>query len=748
MNDLILKEERARLEHTLAFLEKSIHRTMNDRHAAKEDMDEQGRYIWEDVEAYHAEGEVGFDRLGEMLISLEELNRRDERLRDVTRMLRRFRRMLDSPYFARVDFRESSDSPTWIDDTVEQIYIGRASLMDEKTLDCLVYDWRSPIASLFYRGNTGEKVSFEAPAGTIKGDMPLKRQFQIKNGKLSLYIDSDMRVADELLADALSKGSSGKMHAVAETIQSRQDEVIREKEHEILLVQGAAGSGKTAVALHRVAYLLYEGHQSKMKASEVLLLSPSSLFAAYIADVLPELGEDNLQTLLYEDLLARLLPQPLDFGSRLDLCEVLAERGDRGEGFLGSEAMVRILDQAVRAYVRRGYAFRDVWYDGECIMTAQAQKSFLLYNPTHVPPGERLQRLVRQLEDRIVERKEERTRHIAELVATDPSQAEPERVAKALYEKELARVLRTLREQLAMDPVNLYAKLLVDDVFFAQACRGVTLPENIEEIRAAGRAQLGRGKLDFAHACAMLYLQVSLFGTRDIHGAVTFPKLRQLVVDEAQDLSYLQYAILRMLAPYARMTAVGDLGQCLTGDAGGLYDSLTQLYAPRKVGVLRLDKSYRSTAQITDFANRLTDTPAEAFAREGDAPQVRVFATRDEEIAALRADAVALSDGGAHAVAVLCKTAKQARKLHKALGGDAALIDRDLRDDETAALRGLVVLPVSLAKGLEFDAVLVADADGVNYATAHDRRLLYVACTRALDTLVLYAAGEITPLLG
>jgi len=138
MNDLILKEERARLEHTLAFLEKSIHRTMNDRHAAKEDMDEQGRYIWEDVEAYHAEGEVGFDRLGEMLISLEELNRRDERLRDVTRMLRRFRRMLDSPYFARVDFRESSDSPTWIDDTVEQIYIGRASLMDEKTLDCLV----------------------------------------------------------------------------------------------------------------------------------------------------------------------------------------------------------------------------------------------------------------------------------------------------------------------------------------------------------------------------------------------------------------------------------------------------------------------------------------------------------------------------------------------------------------------------------------------------------------------------------
>lgn len=746
MNDLILQEERVRLERTLVFLKDAIHRAMNEKHAAVTDMNEQGRFIWEDVEAYYAEGEREFDRLGEMLMSLEELNRRDERLQDVTKMLRRFRRMLDSPYFARVDFRESPDSPTYVDDAVEEIYIGRASLMDERTLDALVYDWRSPIASLFYRGTAGEKCSFEAPAGTIRGMMPLKRQYQIKNGKLNLYIDSNLRVADEMLADALSRGSTGKMHAVAETIQSQQDEVIRDSDSEILLVQGAAGSGKTAVALHRVAYLLYEGHQSKMKASEVLLLSPSSLFAGYIADVLPELGEENLRTLLYEEMLAKFLPESLRFDSRLDLCEALSARGDRGEGFLGSDAMVEILNRAVREYVRHGFAFRDFWYAGECMMTAQMQKSYLLSNPVGTPPGERLQRLIGQLTDRVTERRDERIKKIGEMLAVDPSRAEPMRTAKALYAIELPRVMQRLRAQLAMDPMGLYRRLLTDDAFFARVTRGMALPENMADIREAGARQMRTGRLDFAHACCMMYLQISLFGARDTRGKEAFARLRQLVVDEAQDLSFLQYAVLRMLAPHARLTAVGDLGQCLSGDAGGLYERLAALFAPRRVGVLTLDRSYRSTRQITDFANRLTDTPAESFAREGAEPTVRIFPTREAQLAALAADADARLAAGAHAAAILCKTASEARAMRRALGR-GTLIDRDLREDEQARLSGLIILPVSLAKGLEFDAVLIPDADG-RYKSSHDRRILYVACTRALDWLGIYAVGEKSPLLG
>ncbi len=732
MDKTIFKQECRYLEETMALLERRIREGLSVSEEAAAALDEQSRFLWEEVEAYYAEGEREFDRLGEMLTGLEELSRRSEKNENLQRKLRRYRRMLDSPYFARVDFREEPGSPTYEDGSTEAIYIGRASLTDG--IFDRVFDWRTPIASLFYRASPGH-ASFEAPAGTISGEMTLKRQYQIKHGKLRLYVDSDLRVADELLAEALARHATGKMHSVVETIQARQDEIIRDTSTEILLVQGAAGSGKTAVALHRVAYLLYEGHAQKLSANDVLMLSPSAVFGAYVADVLPELGEDNLRTLLYEELLAKNLPD-VRFSSRLSHFDALASMSDEeaeAYAFFGSEDMVRLLDRAVDRYARRYFEFTDILYDGQCVMSAVEQKDYLLNNPYRTPWGERLLRLSAVALERIAERQDARTRHIAVLLASDVSRANPERDARRLSVGDLARTRERVERQLRMRPEALFVRLMRDDAFFSQLSRGIAVPESFRALRHRYAGYTEEQTLDFPAACALFYLKARMFGAKG------YDKLRQLVIDEAQDVTPLQYATLRALMPYARVTAVGDQAQSVSGQAGGLYAALERLYAPRRTAVVTLDRSYRSTAQITAFCNRLTDTPASYFARKGEPPRIDTFPDAAAMLAAVSRDADELRQRGCGIVAVVCADEASAREAAKSLPQAKLLSERSLEN-----VRGIVVLPVALAKGLEFDAVLVPDAD--RYAGARGRQALYVACTRALHLLRLYAAGS-SPIL-
>ncbi|MEA4823987.1 MAG: AAA family ATPase [Clostridiaceae bacterium] len=728
MDETIFKQECRYLEETMSLLERKIHDGLSVNEDALNALDEQSKFLWEEVEAYYAEGEREFDRLGEMLTGLEELNRRSEKNEDLTRQLRRYRRMLLAPYFARVDFREEPGSPTYEDGATEEIYIGRASLTDGYA--DRVYDWRTPIASLFYRATPGH-ASFEAPIGTISGDMTLKRQYQIKNGKLRLYVDSDLRVADELLAEALARNATGKMHSVVETIQARQDEIIRDTDTEILLVQGAAGSGKTAVALHRVAYLLYEGHARKLSANDVLMLSPSAVFGAYVADVLPELGEENLRTLLYEELMAKNLPDTR-FSSRISHFDAFTEASDEEADayvFFGSEEMIHILDRAVDRYAHRGFGFTDILYDGNCVMSAVEQKDYLLNNPYHTPWGERLLRLAAVALERAADLQDARTRHLALLLSRDVSRANPERDARRISVADFARVKDKIDRQLLMHPEDLFIRLMRDDTFFSQMARGFDVPAGFTVLRHQYAACTEEQTLDFAAACALFYLKIRIFGAKG------YEKLRQLVIDEAQDVTPLQYATLRAMMPYARVTAVGDQAQSVTGRSGGLYGALERLYAPRRTAVVTLERSYRSTAQITAFCNRLTNTPAAFFAREGDLPRVETYPDADAMTAAVARDLTALLAGGYGIAAVVCASELEARRMADRLPGTTLLTEHS-----ADTVRGAVVLPIALAKGLEFDAVLVPNAE--RYAGIRGKQALYVACTRALHVLRLYAAGD------
>lgn len=214
--------------------------------------------------------------------------------------IEKLEKLLIKPYFARVDFKFDDDN------TEEKIYIGRYPLMDEDNFGWIVYDWRAPISSLFYRYGIGEAY-YEAPVGNISGEISLKRQYEINKGKLEYYFDADMQILDDFLRKMLAHNASNQMKSIVETIQKDQDLIIRNMSSDLMMVQGVAGSGKTSVALHRVAYLMYQGLTNRLTSQDIIIISPNSLFERYISQVLPELGEENVASFIFDELYEMIL---------------------------------------------------------------------------------------------------------------------------------------------------------------------------------------------------------------------------------------------------------------------------------------------------------------------------------------------------------------------------------------------------------------------------------------------------------
>jgi len=250
----------------------------------------------------------------EQLIELSQLATQASdtinRYEDNMKKIERLEKFMHHPYFARVDFKFDDE------DAIEKVYIGRYSIMDDANFERVVYDWRAPISSLFYRYGTG-KASYEAPVGTISGDIFLKRQYEIKDGALEFFFDADMQILDEFLRKMLTHNASNQMKSIVETIQRDQDLIIRNMSSDLMMVQGVAGSGKTSVALHRVAYLMYQGLTHRLGSQNIVIISPNALFETYISQVLPELGEENVASFLFDDLFEMILEWPFQSKNRL-----------------------------------------------------------------------------------------------------------------------------------------------------------------------------------------------------------------------------------------------------------------------------------------------------------------------------------------------------------------------------------------------------------------------------------------------
>lgn len=625
-------------------------------------------------------------------------------------------KMIKSPYFARIDFKFDDE------DEFEKIYIGRSSLRKNSYQEMYVYDWRSPIASVFYRFMTGEAF-YDAPCGRVTGELNLKRQYQIKNGILEYFFDSDVQIVDEFLRQLLSQNTTAKMKAIVETIQHEQDVVIRDMENDLLMVQGVAGSGKTSIALHRAAYLMYQGLQTKLSANNIMIISPNSIFEQYISNVLPELGEDNVISSVFEDILSELL-NGRKIQSRNDFLENLIVNSKYKEisrnsiEFKTSSFFREILDQFLIDIPRQWIEFEDVYYEGKCVVSGQILKDKILGRP-ETPLGIKLE----QLEDYILE----------QIFGTGKGRGHKEE--KNLIKQEIQKFIK-------IDIVELYKILFSNEAYFYSLLQNSNPSQNIKSIWEYTKENLEADSLYYDDAIAIAYLYLKIYGTNK------YKNIKQVVIDEAQDYYPLQYEIFNLVFSNAKFTILGDMKQTLAKKEDiSFYEQIQKILNKKKSSLIMLDKSFRCTNEILNFSLKFIEQSSQikSFNRNGDSPKVYIADNSEIFIDEIVKEIKLCQEKGFQSICLICKTEKNSTYLFNKIKHklDIQLIKNGSASD----LQGVFILPVYMSKGLEFDTVLICDADSQNYHDEDDKNLLYVACTRALHKLSLFCENEVSPLI-
>lgn len=625
-------------------------------------------------------------------------------------------KMIKSPYFARIDFKFDDE------DEFEKIYIGRSSLRKNSYQEMYVYDWRSPIASVFYRFMTGEAF-YDAPCGRVTGELNLKRQYEIKNGILEYFFDSDVQIVDEFLRQLLSQNTTAKMKAIVETIQHEQDVVIRDMENDLLMVQGVAGSGKTSIALHRAAYLMYQGLQTKLSANNIMIISPNSIFEQYISNVLPELGEDNVISSVFEDILSELL-NGRKIQSRNDFLENLIVNSKYKEisrnsiEFKTSSFFREILDQFLIDIPRQWIEFEDVYYEGKCVVSGQILKDKILGRP-ETPLGIKLE----QLEDYILE----------QIFGTGKGRGHKEE--KNLIKQEIQKFIK-------IDIVELYKILFSNEAYFYSLLQNSNPSQNIKNIWKYTKENLEADSLYYDDAIAIAYLYLKIYGTNK------YKNIKQVVIDEAQDYYPLQYEIFNLLFSNAKFTILGDMKQTLAKKEDiSFYEQIQKILNKKKSSLIMLDKSFRCTNETLNFSLKFIEQSSQikSFNRNGDSPKVYIADNSEIFIDEIVKEIKLCQEKGFQSICLICKTEKNSTYLFNKIKHklDIQLI----KNGSVSDLQGVFILPVYMSKGLEFDTVLICDADSQNYHDEDDKNLLYVACTRALHKLSLFCENEVSPLI-
>ncbi len=622
--------------------------------------------------------------------SIDQMMRASDVLRDRQMKLQKLRK---SPYFARFDFRRDGQV------SAQAHYVGVHDFRDEDSGEQMVFDWRAPVSSLFYDYETGP-ARYEAPAGIIRGEITGKRQFRIQNGKMELLIESSLNIVDDVLQDELARSSDQGMKTIVATIQRDQNAIIRDADAHTLIIQGVAGSGKTSIALHRIAFLLYR-FKDTLSSNDMLIISPNRVFADYIGNVLPELGEETVPEIGMEQLAAELLGHSIRFQTFFEQTALLLETDDPDTiARIQAKAAPELLGQ-IEAYSKHleQLAFQPT----DWVVRKRPVPGFVFETTwkrlKYLSPGERrsetAKSVIEQVEDqyRIELRKEERG--------------------------ELRKVLASMIQRPTL----------------RQAYKGffdwIGKPELLQPVA---------GKLEYADVFPLIYLKMLTEGVDN-----PWADVQHLLVDEMQDYTPVQYAVLARLFP-CRKTILGDATQSVNPYTSSGPQAIQRTL--KGATLVTLNKSYRSTFEIMQFALRISPNPdLVAMRRQGDEPQVIRCDTDKQALVVILQEIEAFSASNHRSLAILAKTQPQAKKLHRQLV-DASVKATLLAPEIGGATTGIVVCSPHLAKGLEFDRVVIADASEANYATQMDRNLLYVACTRAMHRLALISIGEETPLLG
>ena len=657
-------------------LQQKIKELDEDLSAGQQEIKNMHEYYWEN---YTEMDEYGYENYDNQQALLHQVHANEEKLSKRKRLTK----MLESPFFGRVDFRYDGEEES------ETFYIGIGNFAPRAGMRPLIYDWRAPVSGLFYDYDRGP-AAYDAPGGRMEGEITSKWQYKIKNGHMIYGFESDTKIDDEILKQELGSGGDVQLKNIVRTIQKEQNAIIRNTEDRILAIQGAAGSGKTSVALHRIAYLLYHDREN-LKAANILILSPNNAFSDYISHILPELGEEHIQEMSFDLFAYKELKEVAnDCEDRYDYLEKKMKFQDseweihfkekQSASFIGQmEGFLAMLEEDlvnIRSFTFKGFH-----------KTEEEIIHLFYYKFQTVPLLARMDAVMEYLIDEY-----ETLR------------------GKNISEEDMEALRETFQKMyVTTDLYEIYGWLLKDCGY----------PE-------LSNAEYERRKLEYEDVFPMLYLKYRLKGSRK------HKNIKHLVIDEMQDYSYLQYSILSMLF-HCRMTILGDRAQTMDSECQDVTKFLPKIFG-RKIRKIVMNKSYRNTLEIAEYAERIRGGEGlELFQRHG--KEVEEFhGLSMEEMLENIEKQVKSANAQYETAAVITMNESDAYDIYRLLKNcqlPVSYMDRDT----SVFKKGMTVTTFYLAKGLEFDQVFAVLGRETNPLY---KQAKYISATRALHELYVY----------
>ena len=669
------KQEKEYLKQIISFLKKVIGNTDASVKDHVDTLAEYKDYIWsnKDIDPHEIrsmrESILNHFALGESVINKHK----------------RLTKILAIPYFGRIDFLEKKENSK-----VMPIYIGIHTFYDPESRATLIHDWRAPVSSMFYDHELGE-AGYRSPSGEIKGVISLKRQYRIRGGKMEFMIESALTVHDDILQKELSSNADDKMKNIVATIQREQNRIIRNEDIRTLIIQGVAGSGKTSIALHRIAYLLYTFRDS-ISSKDILIISPNKVFSDYISNVLPELGEETVPETSMEQILSGVLEHKYKYQTYFGLVNELLEKPSSSLidriAYKASFGFISELDKFILHIENTYFKAADVKLTKYITIPAPfIEEQYLRFN--RYPIRRRFDAMADYMLDML----------------------------KIQY----AFTVTTAGRNLLKKEIRLMFAGNNDIQVYKDFFKWTNNP---------GMFKMRKGHtLEYSDLAPLAYLHLALEG----NGNQPF-RVKHLLIDEMQDYSPIQYKVIQKLFP-CRKTVLGDAGQSVNPYGSSTAETIQKSLTASEI--MKLCKSYRSTFEITDFAQKIhPNAELEPVARHGEKPQILQFGSAVEELSGIMGLISTYRKSGYKSLVIIRKTEQQARKMADMLKSYANDISF-LSSQSSAFVQGIVITSAHMAKGLEFDEVIIPQTDERNYRSEIDKSMLYVAVTRAMHRLTL-----------
>lgn len=669
------KQEKEYLKQIISFLKKVIGNTDASVKDHVDTLAEYKDYIWsnKDIDPHEIrsmrESILNHFALGESVINKHK----------------RLTKILAIPYFERIDFLEKKENSK-----VMPIYIGIHTFYDPESRATLIHDWRAPVSSMFYDHELGE-AGYRSPSGEIKGVISLKRQYRIRGGKMEFMIESALTVHDDILQKELSSNADDKMKNIVATIQREQNQIIRNEDIRTLIIQGVAGSGKTSIALHRIAYLLYTFRDS-ISSKDILIISPNKVFSDYISNVLPELGEETVPETSMEQILSGVLEHKYKYQTYFGLVNELLEKPSSSLidriAYKASFGFISELDKFILHIENTYFKAADVKLTKYITIPAPfIEEQYLRFN--RYPIRRRFDAMADYMLDML------KIQYTFTVTTT----------GRNLLKKEIRLMFA------GNNDIQVYKD------FFKWT-------------NNPGMFKMRKGHtLEYSDLAPLAYLHLALEG----NGNQPF-RVKHLLIDEMQDYSPIQYKVIQKLFP-CRKTVLGDAGQSVNPYGSSTAETIQKSLTASEI--MKLCKSYRSTFEITDFAQKIhPNAELEPVARHGEKPQILQFGSAVEELSGIMGLISTYRKSGYKSLGIICKTEQQARKMADMLKSYANDISF-LSSQSSAFVQGIVITSAHMAKGLEFDEVIIPQTDERNYRSEIDKSMLYVAVTRAMHRLTL-----------